>query len=329
MTTAKDAMTKGPNGLAGCIALPASAPCKPYHAVRSRWLMCFVLACIAISGAGRVSAAIPETNSAASLRAQYLALGERLSRNQFQRPLYLDSAESSNHLRGDIYALVDYPFADVNAALSRPTDWCDVLILHLNTKYCRGSTDQAGTIFTVRIGKKADQPIDDAYRVEFAFRAAAPVPTFLEVQLDAATGPLNTSNYHILVEAIPVEGGRTFLHLKYAYDFGFAGRMAMQVYLATAGSGKVGFTITGRKANGEPEYIDGVRGVVERNAMRYYLAVDAYLGALATPPAAQLEKRLQTWFNSTERYSRQLREMERDAYMEMKRREVMRQQVAR
>ena len=71
----------------------------------------------------------------------------------------------------------------------------------------------------------------------------------------------------------------------------------------------------------------GLRGVAERNTMRYYLAVEAYLGALATAPALQLEKRLRDWFASTEQHPLQLHEMEREDYLTMKRREVQRQQT--
>ena len=62
--------------------------------------------------------------------------------------------------------------------------------------------------------------------------------------------------------------------------------------------------------------------------MRYYLAIDAYLAALTTAPEDQLEKRLQYWYNGTDQYARQLHEVERNDYLEMKRKEYQRQQVA-
>jgi hypothetical protein len=101
-----------------------------------------------------------------------------------------------------------------------------------------------------------------------------------------------------------------------------AARLATKAYLATAGRNKVGFTITGQDADGKPVYINGVRGMIERNAMRYYLAVEAYLASLSAPPAEQQEKRLQAWYAATERCPAQLHEMERDDYLAMKRREV-------
>lgn len=62
--------------------------------------------------------------------------------------------------------------------------------------------------------------------------------------------------------------------------------------------------------------------------MRYYLAIDAHLDSLAAAPHLQLERRLQAWFDATEKYARQLREVERDAYLRMKRAEVQRQSAA-
>jgi hypothetical protein len=109
------------------------------------------------------------------------------------------------------------------------------------------------------------------------------------------------------------------VHLSYSYEYGFAGKMAMNAYLATAGANKVGFTVTGRDGNGEPVYIGGVRGAIERNAMRYYLAIDAKLAAMHAAPAQQLEKRLEAWFDASERYPRQLHEMDRASYLAMKR----------
>jgi hypothetical protein len=106
------------------------------------------------------------------------------------------------------------------------------------------------------------------------------------------------------------------MHMRYSYGFGGAGRFAMQAYLATAGASKVGFTT------------NGVRGAVERNAMRYYLAIDAYLDTMEAPSAQRVDKRINEWFSATERYPKQLREMDRNAYVTMKREEYGRQTTA-
>ena len=128
---------------------------------------------LTFGGAGLAHAAVQHSSSAESLRAQYVSLGERLRHNPFQRALALDSAESRADLKGDIYALVDYPFATVSAALNNPGHWCDVLILHINTKYCRATSNQATTTLSVNIGKKTPQSLKDAYPIEFTYRGIA------------------------------------------------------------------------------------------------------------------------------------------------------------
>ena len=87
----------------------------------------------------------------------------------------------------------------------------------------------------------------------------------------------------------------------------------------------MGFTVAGRQPDGSTRYIGGMRGLVERNTMRYYLAIDAYLDSLAAPKGEQQEKRMRDWFAATERYATQLHELSEDDYLTMKRREVTRQ----
>lgn len=279
-----------------------------------------------LAGPGR--AADGSGDSAAGLSGKYAELRGQLSDNQFRKPIVLVSSESRDSVAGDMYALVDQPFAAVAAALKGPGDWCEIMILHLNTKYCRASAGAQGNTLNVSIGKKFDQPVDQAYRVVFAHSVAAQTAGYLQVRLNADQGPLSTRNYLIVLEAVPVGGGRTFLHLSYSYGFGAAGRLAMQVYLGAVGSSKVGFTVTGTQADGQRQHIGGMRGLVERNTMRYYLAIEAFLGSLSVPPQARLEKRLRDWFAATERYPRQLHEMEQDEYLDMKRKEYQRQQAA-
>jgi hypothetical protein len=284
---------------------------------------CLAAGLLAVPG----HAADAEAGSAAVLAAKYAEVRAQLGSNQFGRPIFLVSSETRESVSGNMYALVDQPFASASDALKGAGDWCEIMILHLNTKYCRASTGAQGSVLNVSIGKKVDQPVEDAHRVVFTYRVIAQSPDYLQVRLNAEQGPFSTRNYSIVLEAVPVDRGRTFLHLSYSYAFGAAGRLAMQAYLSTAGSGKVGFTTTGRQADGKPRHIGGMRGVVERNTMRYYLAIEAFLGSLSAPPQQRIEKRLRDWFAATERYPQQLHELERDEYLDMKRREYRRQQA--
>ncbi len=259
---------------------------------------------------------------AALLRAKYASLTDALKSNPYNRPLHVESMEQESSLKGDVFAVVPYPFAAVASALTEAAPWCDILILPVTTKGCRAASRAgAGATLSLRIGLKYEQSADDAFPLEFAYRVTANSPQYFSVQLEADTGPLGTRDYRVLVEAVPVEAGKTFLHLRYAYAYGTAGRLAMQAYLATLGAGKVGFTLSNGKLTG------GMRGVIERNAMRFHLAIDAHLAAASAPAVEQVDRRLKTWFDSTEQYARQLHEMSRDEYVAMKRREVQRQRA--
>lgn len=263
----------------------------------------------------------------AVLLARYHALQGQPGNSQFKTPLYLESGETTGGVTGNIHARVDHPFATTGAALNGPGRWCDILLLHLNTKYCRASTEGQASALTVYIGKKHDQLLEDAYRVNFAWRVVASTPQYLKIVLTADEGPLSTHDYRIMLEAVPLDDGRTLLHLAYSYSFGFAGRVAMQAYLGTIGSDKIGFTAVGRQSDGQTAYIGGMRGLVERNTMRYYLAIESYLGALSAPPQARLEKSLHDWFAAVERHPRQLHELEQGEYLAMKRKEYVRARV--
>jgi len=292
-----------------------------------RGLACVAVVALVWVGAGSACAGEVEARSAASLSARYEALRDQLSNNAFRRPLYLESSELPDAVSGDVFAIVDFPFSAVEAALNGPAQWCDILLLHLNTKFCRVSTAGPGHVLNVGIGRKYEQPPDKAYRVDFAYRVVADTPNYLKVRLDADTGPLSTRNYRIALEAIPLESGRSFIHLTYSYAYGLAGRLALQTYLGTVGSRKVGFTVVGTQSDGKPRHVGGLRGVVERNSMRYYLAIEAFLGAISVSPPARFEKRLHDWFDAVERYPLQLHEMERSDYLAMKRKEYLRQQA--
>ena len=145
-----------------------------------------------------------------------------------------------------------------------------------------------------------------AIGVEFRFQPARNASGRLHVEIGAESGPMGTRDYRIVVDAAPLDAGRTSLQMSYAYTLGWAARMAMDAYLATAGRDKPGFTVDG-----------GERGIAERGAMRHYLAIEAYLAS-----QQDLEPRLRHWYAAIDRYP-QLREaVSAEEYVEMKRREA-------
>lgn len=302
------------------------APVRSYLAIMNRpWTVALLALALAMPPAGHAAGPI----GAAALRARHATLAPQLADNPFGGPLVLQSEEVSRRIEGDIYAVIEHPFAAVSAALSDPVQWCDILILHLNTKFCRQGEDRGAVRVEVRVGKKHPQAIETASLLAFIWRAPTVRPDYLAVQMDAADGPYDTRDYRLMAEAIPLDSGRTYLHMGYAMSYGGASEFAMRLYLGTVARDKVGFTRIGAPRAKEEAYVGGMRGVVERNTMRYYLAIDSYLDSLSQPPDQRLEKRLTSWFEATERYPRQLREVDQAAYLKMKRAEVERQGGAR
>ena len=265
-----------------------------------------------------------ESNIAALLE-KHAALATQLAKNSFRRPLFLESTESTNKVSGSAYAVLNSPLSTVSSAFKSPRLWCEVLILHLNTKYCHAGIDASPSMVEVAIGKKTPQALADAFALAFSYRVAAASSNYLTVQLSADKGPLSTNDYRIELQAVPLPDGKTFMHLRYSYGYGIAGRLAMQAYLATLGSGKVGFTQI--KEGEKLAYVGGMRGTVERNTMRYYLAIEAYLASLSQPPAQQFDARLGYWFDATEEYPQQLHEVDRSSYFSMKKDEYQRQKT--
>lgn len=261
---------------------------------------------------------------AASLRARYGEVKQALRGNGLRHPVTIESIESGNTLRGRVSAVLEHPYETLREGLRDPANWCDLMILPYNNKYCRVTTADGGPLLLMRIGRRYDQPAEKALALDFVFRKVTDAPDYFESRLEAQDGPLGTHDYRIVVSAIALDGRRTFFELEYAYRFGTAGRMAMNMYLATAGAHRVGFTVVGRTSDGQPLYIGGVRGAIERTAMRHYLAVDAYLDSLALPPERRVEQRIGQWFDASEAYPRQLHEMDRDVYVNLKRQDTER-----
>jgi hypothetical protein len=243
---------------------------------------------------------------AAGLRARHAALRAQLADNPFGRPLHVESRANAGAHQGEIYAVIEQPFGVVAPALARPASWCDILTLQVNVKRCDVPD---GATLAAFITRKPRDAVESAHRVDFRYQPPTARADYLRAELTADSGPMGTRGYRILLEATPLDARRTFLHLSYNYKLGWSARLAMDAYLAGSGRDKPGFSVAG-----------GERGVVERGAMRHYLAIEAYLASLGAPPAQRLDTRLRGWYAAITRYP-QLREpIDAEEYVAMKRR---------
>ena len=264
------------------------------------------------------------STQAAALLADYQVIHPELLHNPFGVPVYVRSRSQGDVLTAEVYGLVDYPLQRLEAALAEPSGWCGLLVLTLNVKACVHGERGERRWVTLYVGRKFYQPPDKAYQVRYRFQAGAPSSDYFKVTLSAADGPLGTSDYRTVLQAVSVPGG-TLVHIRSAYRSSTASRWATTVYLATLGRGKIGFSSVGVDSDGRPVYVDGVRGTIERNTMRYYLALQAVLETWDLPAGDRFEARIQRWFALTERYRPQLHEMDRGEYLDTKRREHVNQ----
>lgn len=253
--------------------------------------------------------------AADGLRATFDSLRPKLASSPFGRPLVLESTEEGGRVRVDVFALVARRYQEVSSGLDTPAEWCDVLILHPNVKTC--ITGPTGDKRSLRLTMGTKRARRDAghQHIDFRFSASGAVTERFEILLQAAEGPLGTRDYRLSLAAIPAGTGQTFLHLGYSCTYSSVARLAMNTYLHTAGREKVGFTVAGHAAGGEPEFVGGARGALERNTMRYFLAIEVYLASAAKPAALRRAWRLASWYDATEKYGRQLHELTRAEYL--------------
>lgn len=257
-------------------------------------------------------------DAGAALQARRIALEPQLRANAFGQPLQLNSRQGSAHVEGDVHAEAGIPFPEVAATLTSANAVCELLFLHVNVRACWPATTAEGQVLMLTVGPKRARAPGTRYRLEYAMRIEASTADYLRVTLSAARGPLSTRDYRIVLEAVPIEGGRSFVHLGYRYGYGMLARIAMAAYLATAGRSKIGFSVVGQDAEGQPLYVRGERAALERNVMRYFLALLAHRSVSAGMPPQQMGARLRAWFALTERYAAQLHELDLDEYLQEK-----------
>ena len=258
----------------------------------------------------------------------YRSLQPRLAQSPFQRELALDSTEASERLSGDIYATLDAPLANLELVNRSPLRWCEILLLLSNTKSCVvGRQDEAPSL-QMRMGTKGPQALATTTPMNFRFETSAPQATVLETHLSSNSGPMGTKDGKLRVQAIAVGPNKSFIHLHYSYSSSLAGRLATGVYLQTLGRGKVGFSKEQAEASrpADAHWVGGVRGIIERNTMRYFMGLSCALQFAGTEaPTQRFAQMAPCWYDDTERYPQQLHEMGRSEYLEMKRAEYARE----
>jgi len=251
----------------------------------------------------------------------YRRIITRLETSNFGQPLYLESFEQDSRVHVDVYGIFTYPFSSIVDVLKVPATWCDIVSLPTNVKACT-SREQAGAwLLTFYLGTKEYQPPQDSRQITCRYRIVDQQPGYLDILLNAEVGPFGTRDHRMRFEALPLDKDRTFIHVSYSYSDSAAFRLATKIYFATFGRGKVGFTVTGTDGDGDPVYIGGPRGAVERSAIRYYFAIQSFMDTLRNPQENRFNSRINEWYELTSHYRKQLFDLDKKHYLTSKARE--------
>lgn len=280
--------------------------------------LCIIVAAAILISISPASAVAKPQRGETIMQDIYRRSAARLEGSSFGLPLFLDSSERGARVHVDVYGIFEYPFDSVANVLKVPANWCDIVALHPNVKACTYGEEPGDGVLTFYIGKKEYQSPEESRPVVYHYRNVVQQKGYLDIILTADEGPFGTKDHTMRFEAMPLKGGKTFVHVSYEYSDSLALRLAGKAYFATVGRSKVGFTITGRDGNAQPLYIGGPRGAVERNAVRYYFAIHSFMAALHYPEKSLLSSRTSLWYDLTSHYRKQLFDLEKKEYLAAK-----------
>lgn len=269
-----------------------------------------------------------QAGSYESLLSQYHTIRESLESNQYGTPVYIESDFQDDNATGEVFALVDHDFDSVVTGLSSPDHWCDVVLLHINVKGCDVKVNNSfESGLTLYVGRRYFQTPDQALEMQYQFKRVSSSTNYLHVNLTAGNGPFGTSDYLLTFEAIPISDSTSFIYFKYSYHYGLMAKLALDGYLTTFGRHKVGFTVTDYDELNNPIYVKGLQGIVERNSMRYFIAIRSFLDTYYLN-REQWDNRIQRWYQLANSFEHQFMEIRDREYLETKRKEFRVRDVA-
>lgn len=269
---------------------------------------------MALGLSGTAGAAEPARQAA--LLAEHAGLQARLADSPFSVPLLLRIVETDTPLHsGEVLAVVPRPLDSVAAVLRTAGGLCGMLLLQLNVRACQPTDGPDGQRLQFTAGPLRAALPGLTTTVALQLQPQVDAPRHFSTWLTAPAGPLGSSDLQVHLEAVALAHGSTYLHIGYRHTSGLAARLATQVYLATAGRDKVGFSRSSATAEGTTRLVGGERGALERQVMRHYLALLVSAGPASGTPAAQADARLRAWFALTERHATQLHEIDLAGYL--------------
>lgn len=254
------------------------------------------------------------------LSGRYPELQEAARRGPFGLPLQVHSEERETQISAEIYGIIDHPFRALATTFTEPGGWCNFLVLNPNIKTCTFRREEQETLLTLYIGSKSYRAPESATEQVYRFLVRARQPEYAAISLTAPQGMLGTTAHRFEFEAGSV-AGKTVVALSSSFEPSMVSKLLTGIYLNTLGRAKIGFSREDAGAAGQLVYVRGVKGMVERNAMRYYLALKAFLDTSNLPAGRQFEARASLAYDLMDLYPAQLRQMDKAEYLDIKFRE--------
>ncbi len=254
---------------------------------------------------------------------RYQSIGSGLVTTLPGTSISIASAQQDELLSAEVSSILQHPFDTLSASLANASNWCQFMPLHFNIKACTYEKKAGAEMLNLYSGRKHYQSPDESYQLSYRFEVVKQTPQRLSLLLSAESGPAGTRDYRIELNALRVKEG-TQLYIHSSYRPSTLSTLLTSSYLATMGRNKVGFSHVTK--GGKAQLVRGIRGVVERNVMRYHLAIDAFLNSVTTAGYENHDLLLERWFRLNDSHPQQLHEMKQSEYMEIKKQEWHNQQ---
>ena len=277
-----------------------------------RILCLFLISFLLFSQSGAIAYGDDSSRSGPEfLLDKYHELEKELEKNYGPVPFHVESSANKNASQVDIYGIIKYPFEIVQNKLLVPTNWCDIVLPHLNVRACTYKKVNDTWLLNIYNVDKSSEPLEDAYQMKFVYRLSALQPAYFGLALTAHEGPFHTRDHQFGLEAVPLVKDITFIHFRYSFGYSAFGYFLMKIFVGS----RTGFSIIGTDSDGNPVNTGGMRGLVERDVVYYYLAILAYLDTLKAPSDQRFDMQTSQWYDLTARFKKQLFEMKKEEYL--------------
>lgn len=245
-----------------------------------------------------------------SLIHKYHEIQKELEKNSGPTSFNIESSANKTASLVDLYGIIKYPFEMVQSELLVPANWCDIVVSHFKVKACTYNKMNDKWLLNIYNVNKSSESLENAYDMEFVYRTSEQ-PAYFDIGFIAHKGPSYTKDHEFELEAIPLGKNITFVHCRYSFSYNALAYFRIKLFVGST----IGFSIIGTDSAGNPVYVNGLRGSVERDVVYYYMAILAYLDTLQTPSDQRFERRISAWYDLTAHFKKQLFEMKREEYL--------------